>query len=91
MFTNTLLMDSLWRTWLSKLRLLLPNDIDSISMVRDRPLQDVDGAWPVLVVVPGAQDASRLDGHHAHPKLAACHALEFRAKVNRSRQLHRNT
>src|SRR5512139_3625681 len=30
---------------------------DTVSMVRDRPLQDVDGAWPVFVVVNRAEDA----------------------------------
>src|SRR5512133_2483271 len=56
---------------------------DSISMVSDRSLQDVDGAWSAFMVVKRAEDASRLDGHHAHSKLAPCHALDLRAKVNR--------
>src|SRR5512139_3648346 len=64
---------------------------DSISMVSDRSLQDVDGAWSAFMVVNRAKDASRLDGHHTHSKLAPCHALDLRAKVNRCKQLHRNT
>src|SRR5512142_2609061 len=55
---------------------------DSVSMVSDRSLQYVDGAWSVSMVVNRAEDASRLDGHHTHSKLAACHALDLRAKVN---------
>jgi len=38
-----------------------------------------------------AEDASRLDGHHPHAKLAPCHALDLRTKVNRCKYLHRNT
>src|SRR5512136_2990753 len=64
---------------------------DSTSMVSDRSLQYVDGAWSAFVVVNRAEDASRLDGHHTHSKLAPCHALDLRAKVNRCKQLHRNT
>src|SRR5512139_2350352 len=56
---------------------------DSISMVSDRSFQYVDGAWPVFMVVNRAEDASRLDRHHTHSKLAPCHALDLRAKVNR--------
>jgi len=56
---------------------------DSISMVSDRSLQYIDGAWSAFVVVNRAEDASRLDGHHTHSKLAPCHALDLRAKVNR--------
>src|SRR5512146_2051819 len=56
---------------------------DSVSMVSDRSLQYVDGARSVLMVVKRADDAARLDGHHAHSKLAPCHALDLRAKVNR--------
>ena len=37
---------------------------DSISMVGDRSLQYVNGAWSVFMVVNRAEDASRLDGHH---------------------------
>jgi hypothetical protein len=40
-------------------------------------------AWSVFMVVNRAEDASRLDGHHTHSKLAPCHALDLRAKVNR--------
>src|SRR5512139_3744778 len=61
---------------------------DSISMVSDRSFQYVDVAWPVLVVVNRAEDASRLDGHHTHSKLATCHAFDLGAKVNRCKQLH---
>src|SRR3972149_1786471 len=56
---------------------------DSISMVSDRSFQYIDGAWSAFVVVNRAEDASRLDGHHTHSKLAPCHALDLRAKVNR--------
>src|SRR4030043_168224 len=64
---------------------------DSISMVSDRSLQYVDGAWSVFMVVNRAEDASRLDGHHTHSKLAPCHVLDPRALVNRCKQLHRAT
>jgi hypothetical protein len=64
---------------------------DSISMVSDRSLQDVDDAWSVVMVVHRAEDASRLDGHHPHSKLAPCHALDLRAKVNRCKYLRRHT
>src|SRR5574342_1219650 len=56
---------------------------DSISMVSDRSLQYVDCAWSVFMVVNRSEDASRLDGHHPHSKLAPCHALDLRAEVNR--------
>src|SRR5664280_1318752 len=55
---------------------------DSISMVSDRSLQYVNGAWSVYMVVNRADDPSRLDGHHTHSKLAPCHTLNLRAKVN---------
>src|SRR5689334_17559848 len=55
---------------------------DSTSMVSNRALQYVDGAWSVLMVVNRAKDASRLDGNHTHSKLAPCHALDLRTKVN---------
>src|SRR5450759_2288260 len=64
---------------------------DPVSMVSDRSLQDVHGARSAFVVVNRAEDASRLDGHHTHSKLAPLHALDLRAKVNRCKQLHRNT
>src|SRR5512136_1399241 len=56
---------------------------DSISLVSDRSLKYLDGAWSVFMVVNRAEDASRLHGHDTHPKLAPCHALDLRAKVNR--------
>jgi hypothetical protein len=52
-------------------------------MVGDRSLQDVDGAWSAFVVVDRAEDASRLEGHQTHPKLAPRHTLDLRAKVDR--------
>jgi hypothetical protein len=52
-------------------------------MISDRSLQYVDDAWSVFMVVNRAEDASGLDSHHAHTKLAPCHALDLRAKVNR--------
>src|SRR5512137_2073334 len=58
---------------------------DSMSMVSDRSLQYIDGAWSVFMVVNRAEDTPRLDGHHTHSKLASCHALDLRAKVNRSK------
>src|SRR5574342_870514 len=64
---------------------------DSVSMVGDRSLQDVDDAWSVLVVVNRAEDASGLDGHHAHSKLAPCHALDLGAEVDRRQQLRCDT
>jgi hypothetical protein len=64
---------------------------DSISMVSDRSLQDVDDAWSVFMVMHRAEDASRFHGHHTHSKLAPCHALDLRAKLNRCQYLRRNT
>ena len=64
---------------------------DSSSMVSDRSLQYVDDAWSVVMVVHRAEDATRLDGHHTHSKLAPRHALDLRAKVNRCKYLRRNT
>jgi hypothetical protein len=52
-------------------------------MVSDRSLHNVDDAGSVFMVVNRAEDASRLDGHHTHSKLATCHALDLKAKVNR--------
>ena len=63
----------------------------SSSMVSDRSLQYVDDAWSAFMVVHRAEDASRLDGHHPHSKLAPGHALDLRAKVNRCKYLRRNT
>jgi len=60
-------------------------------MVSDRPLQDVDSAWPVFVVVNRAEDAARFDGHKPHAKLAANHAGDLQAKVNRRKQLNADT
>jgi len=48
----------------------------SISMVSDRPLQYVDHARPVHMVVNRAEDPSRFDRHHSHPKLPPCHTLD---------------
>src|SRR5574339_621801 len=64
---------------------------NSVSMVSDGSLKYVDGAWSAFVVVNGAEDASRLDGHQTHSKLVPCHALDLRAKVDRCKKLHRNT
>ena len=52
-------------------------------MIGDCSLPYEDNAWPVFVVVNRAEDASRLDRHQTHAKLAPCHALDLRAKVNR--------
>jgi hypothetical protein len=35
------------------------------------------------MVVKRAEDGSRFEGHQTHSKLAACHALDFCAKVER--------
>jgi hypothetical protein len=35
------------------------------------------------MVVNRAEDAPGLDGHHAHAKLAPCHALDLGTQVNR--------
>ena len=51
-------------------------------MISDRSLQDVDHAWSVDMVMNRAEDGSRLEGEHPHSKLAPCHALDLRAKVN---------
>src|SRR5947209_18305865 len=64
---------------------------DSISVVGDRSLQYVDGAWSAFMVVNRAEDASGLDGHHTHSKLAPCHPLDLRAKVDRCKYLRRDT
>jgi hypothetical protein len=50
-------------------------------MVSDGPLQYVDDAWSVFMVVNWAEDASGIDGHHPHAKLAPFHALDLRAEV----------
>jgi hypothetical protein len=34
------------------------------------------------VVVNRAEDSSRLDRHHSHPKLAPFHALDLGAEIN---------
>ena len=64
---------------------------DPVSMVGDHALQDVHGSRPANVVVNRAEDASGLDGHHPHAKLPAVHALDLGAKVDRGKDLHRNT
>ena len=56
---------------------------DSISMVGDRSLQDVDGAGSALVVVERAEDAAGFDRHQAHPQLAPGQALDLGAQVDR--------
>ena len=56
---------------------------DTISMIGDRTLQDVYGAWSTDMVVNWAEDASRLDCHCTHSKLAPCHALDLRPEINR--------
>src|SRR5262249_42941393 len=56
---------------------------DSVPMVGDGSLQYVDDAWSALMVVKRAKNASRLDAEHTHSKLAPCHPLDLRAKVNR--------
>ena len=63
---------------------------DSVSMVGDRSLQDEDDARPARVVVDRTEDPARFDGHHAHAKLASCHALDLTAEVNRRVELHRD-
>ena len=64
---------------------------DSISMVSDRSLEYVDDAWSVFMMVNRAENASWLDGHHTHSKLAPGHSLDLRAKVDGCKQAHRNT
>src|SRR5437588_11656450 len=54
---------------------------DSVAMVGDRSLQDVNGAWSALVVVNRAEDASRLEGHLTHSKLTPRHALDLRTEI----------
>ena len=63
---------------------------DSIAVIGDRALKYVDDSRPVLMVVNRAEDASRLDGHHAHSKLAARHTVDFRAEVNSCKEAHRD-
>lgn len=60
-------------------------------MIGDRALQDVNDAGPACMVVSRAEDAARLDGHHAHAKLSTFHALDLAGKVDRCRDLHRHT
>jgi hypothetical protein len=60
-------------------------------MVGDRSLQHVDGSRSALVVMNWAEHASRLDGHHSHPKLTPFHALDLGAEINCGQELHRDT
>lgn len=62
---------------------------NTVSAVRDRSLQNINGAWSVYMVVKRTEYATRLDRHHAHAKLAPSHPFNLRAKVNRCKQLHR--
>src|SRR5690242_10588930 len=61
---------------------------DSISVVGDRSLEDIDDAWSVLVVVNRSEHSARVNGHHPHSKLASRHALDLRAEVDGCKQLH---
>src|SRR5512141_2350236 len=58
---------------------------DSISMVSDRSLQDVDDARSVFMIMKRTEDASRLDGHHTHAQLTPRHTLDLGTKVNRGK------
>ena len=60
-------------------------------MVGNHSLQNIDRTRPVYMVVNRAKDASRLDGHPAHSKLASCHTLDFGAKVNGVKYLYCDT
>ena len=59
---------------------------NSIAMVRDRPLQDVDNTRSVLVVMQRTKNAAGFDGHHAHAILPACHALDLGSQLKRCKQ-----
>jgi len=59
-------------------------------MVGDRSLQDIDDAWSVFMVMHGAEDATRLEGHQTHAQAPACHTLDLRAKVNRRQEFRRH-
>ena len=54
---------------------------DPSSVVSDRSLQYVDGAWSALMIVNRPEDAPGLDRQHAHPQLTARHAFDLGAKV----------
>jgi len=56
---------------------------NAISMVSDRSLQYVDDPGSVFMVVSRAEDRSRLERHHTHSKVAACHPFDLRAKIDR--------
>jgi hypothetical protein len=43
------------------------------------------------VVVDGAEDTSRLDGHHAHSQLVARHTWDLGAQINGGQEVHRDT
>ncbi len=58
-------------------------------MIGNGSLQYVDDTRPVLMVVNGAEHASWLYSDHSHAELAPGHTLNFRAKVDGSKQLHR--
>ena len=60
----------------------------AVAVVGDRPLENEHGARSVHMAVNRTEDASRLDGHPAHPQLAPRHALDLGAKVKRRKQLH---
>ena len=75
------------RTWPRSCRSARSSSANPELRGRNRP--------PVLepvrrVPVLGPADP-RLDRHQAHPKLAPCHALDLGAKVDRRKQLHRDT
>ena len=63
----------------------------TVAMVGDRSLQDEDDPRSAPMVVDRAEDASRLDGHHPHPKLVPGHALDLAIEIDHREFLHRDT
>jgi hypothetical protein len=59
-------------------------------MVGDRPLQHINHAWPVDVIVDRTEHAAGCDGDHAHPKLAPRHAVDLGTKIHGRQRLDRN-
>src|SRR3954463_77711 len=60
---------------------------DTVSMVGDRSLQDVDRSGSPDVVVDGSEDAARLDRDHPGAEDAPRHAVHLPLEVDRREQL----
>jgi hypothetical protein len=55
-------------------------DVAALSVLRQRPLEDVGDSWATLMSVDRA-DAARLSFDQPQPKLPPLHALDLRPKV----------